>query len=192
MGNLGLLGLQVKLEELNVGQRQIRWNKQQGKNPQLVDYGRLWCSACGREWPWLRRHQCLKAACVPLTRAPAMPRWVVRLNSTLSAEVATDTDAPCHVNNIGEAPTNVEQLQMRDARPPSVIPLPGCTHITRPEAPRRTRAASKRPARPCAKSGPSASAVPVTGSDAPRFSRDNPPQRVHRELPSNVPRMGIG
>ena len=50
------------------------------KSKNKPDYGLIWCSACGRTWPWLHRSVNLsKTMCTQANETPEPPPWVTAL-----------------------------------------------------------------------------------------------------------------
>ena len=63
---------------LNRDIHSLVWNRKSGKQPtDLANFGLLYCRACGRTWPWIRRHTVFKhTTCQPPDHLPPPPPWV--------------------------------------------------------------------------------------------------------------------
>ena len=42
-------------DKYNPGKHHLVWNRKLGKVENKPDYGLIWCSSCGRVWPWASR-----------------------------------------------------------------------------------------------------------------------------------------
>ena len=76
------LALEKQLnEQYNTPKHSLIWNRQVGKDRERPNFGKLWCSACGREWPWMYRHNQLpRSTCNTPTNPPVPPDWVQLLS----------------------------------------------------------------------------------------------------------------
>ena len=84
-------------EKYNSGQHSPIWNRKFGKQRGKEDFGLIWCSACGRSWPWMDRHNDSTTLCRPASPAPTPPSWVINLPHFSAnrdqGPVAPDSDA---------------------------------------------------------------------------------------------------
>ena len=69
-------------EKYNSGKHELIWNRKVGKIKNKADYGLIWCSLCGRTWPWAHRMNNLsRTVCHPTQDKPDPPSWVTLLRS---------------------------------------------------------------------------------------------------------------
>ena len=63
---------------LNRDIHNLVWNRKSGKQPtDPENFGLLYCRACGRTWPWMRRRTVFKrTTCQPPDHLPPPPPWV--------------------------------------------------------------------------------------------------------------------
>lgn len=67
-------------QKFNTGNHVLIWNRKLGKIKNKTDYGLIWCSACGRTWPWSHRSVNLsKTICTQANETPEPPPWVTIL-----------------------------------------------------------------------------------------------------------------
>jgi hypothetical protein len=67
-------------QKFNTGNHVLIWHRKLGKIKNKPDYGLIWCSACGRTWPWLDRSVNLsKTMCTQANETPEPPPWVTVL-----------------------------------------------------------------------------------------------------------------
>ena len=110
-------------ERLSNGHRLV-WNRKVGKQADREDYGKLWCSVCGKEWPWKDRHRgASKVRCRPLPHAPDTPEWV-RALSLEQQNAPQQQSPPQHHSTPTLRPDNTQQAQHQHSFPGTGLVLP--------------------------------------------------------------------
>ena len=85
--------------DLNKGNHQVVWNRKNGKDATKPEsYGLIFCLACGRTWPWMRRHNTFsKTTCRPVHPAPSCPTWVTpEMKIPYQGTPPVQPDVPMH------------------------------------------------------------------------------------------------
>ena len=84
---------------LNRDIHSLVWNRKSGKQPtDLANFGLLYCRACGRTWPWMRRHTvCKRTTCQPPDHLPPPPPWVPGFLARLPRTTSSLPKAPLYL-----------------------------------------------------------------------------------------------
>ena len=100
----GALRSEVKIAQLETEMNSrynhghsLVWNRLQGKEASKSDYGLIWCTQCGRTWPWKHRHSNLgRTTCTPCQPPPQAPAWVVafRASQPSTAQPSQPSEPP--------------------------------------------------------------------------------------------------
>ena len=80
--NPRILAAEKQLQEKhNRGGHFFVWNRLVGKEKGTASFGMIWCTRCGRQWPWKDRgNNMSRTTCMPSNTPPSPPDWVLNLS----------------------------------------------------------------------------------------------------------------